>query len=101
MVQKLECECKERKEAEIDSLALFEEIKEYFEEQVLSDVYDDKLVDRPYYVWESGTEKMIWYADKWYKCKVCGCLWEFRYPEFPASGFVRKFPDGSYRERGY
>ena len=37
-----------------------------------------------------------WYADKWYKCKCCGTLWEFRYPDFPAKGFVRKFEDGVY-----
>ena len=39
---------------------------------------------------------MKWYADKWYKCNVCGTLWEFRYPDFPTRGFVRKFPDGKY-----
>ena len=37
------------------------------------------------------------YADKWYKCKCCGTLWEFLYPDFPMKGFVRKFPDGKYR----
>lgn len=40
-----------------------------------------------------------WYADKWYKCKDCGALWEFDYPDFPASGFVRKFDDGVYRPK--
>ena len=94
MVRKLECECQERYEADIDSWALFEEIKKYFEEQVLLDVYKDIPVSKPYYVWQSGKEEMIWCADKWYKCKACGCLWEFCYPDFPAHGFVRKFPDG-------
>ena len=31
-----------------------------------------------------------------YKCNVCGCLWEFEYPDFPAKGFVRKFENGKY-----
>ena len=41
------------------------------------------------------------FADKWYVCNSCGCLWEVVYPEFPAKGFVRKFSDGIYHERGY
>lgn len=101
MVRKLECECGARYEAEIDSWALFQDIKNFFNEQVLLAIYEDIPVDKPYYVWQSGKEKMIWHADKWYRCNDCGCLWELRYPEFPASGFVRKFPDGIYEERGY
>ena len=29
----------------------------------------------------------------------CGCLWEFKYPDFPAKGFVRKFADGIYHQK--
>jgi hypothetical protein len=101
MVRKLECECAERYEADIDTWQLLQDIKHFFEDQVLSGVYEDIPVDKPYYVWQDGKEKMIWYADKWYKCKSCGCLWEFSYPDFPAHGEVRKFPDGIYKERGY
>lgn len=101
MVRKIECECSKRYEAEIDTWKLFEEIKIYFEEQVSVGVYENVSVIKPYYVGKSDIQTLKWYADKWYKCKNCGCLWEFLYPDFPAHGFVRKFPDGVYRERGY
>ncbi len=95
------CECSERYETKIDTWKLFEEIKSYFEEQVSLGVYEDISVTEPYYVGQSDAQTIKWYADKWYRCKICGCLWEFVYPDFPANGFVRKFPDGVYRERGY
>jgi len=101
VVQKLDCECAKRYEAKIDSWALFEEIKTYFEEQVSLGRYEDIPVKKPYYIWQSGKEKMEWNADKWYKCKICGCLWELVYPDFPADGEVRKFADGVYKEKGY
>ena len=50
-------------------------------------------VAKPYY---NGFE---WKADKWYKYKSCGCLWEFKYPDFPAKGFVRKFANGIYHQK--
>lgn len=101
MVRKLECECAERYEAKIDSWKLFQEIKEFFEGQVALAVYEDVPVEKPSYVFISKTEKTEWYADKWYRCKNCGCLWEFTYPDFPGIGSVRKFPDGVYTEEGY
>lgn len=100
MVWKIECECTERFGTKINSVALFEEIKRYFEEQVSLGLYEDVPVKEPYYVWQSGQDKKEWYADKWYKCKICGCLWEFVYPDFPANGEVRKFPDGVYKQKG-
>jgi acetone carboxylase gamma subunit len=101
MVRKIKCECSERYETKIDTWKLFEEIKKYFEEEVLLGTYEDIPVTKPYYVGHSDLQTLEWYADKWYKCKNCGCLWEFVYPDFPANGFVRKFPDGVYSKRNY
>ncbi len=97
MVYKISCECKKRFDADIDSIKLFEEIKEFFKSQVKIGVYEEISVQQPYYIGESALQTIQWYADKWYKCKVCGCLWELVYPDFPAHGFVRKLEDGIYR----
>lgn len=91
------CECNERVETKIDSCSLFEEINAFFKENVMAGVYSDIPVIEPYYIGkgQNGYE-LEWYADKWYKCNVCGCLWEFNYPDFPAVGFVKKFKDGKH-----
>lgn len=96
MVHGLKCECAERYETEIDSYLLFEEIKEFFESQVEGGLYKDIPVKKPYFTGYSNKSTLNWYAEKWYKCKKCGCLWEFRYPDFPEKGFVRKFQNGKY-----
>jgi len=93
MVQEITCECEERYECEINSHSFFLEIKQFFEDQVKVGTYKDVPVDKPYHVGYSMNEAMEWHASKWYICEVCGCLWEFEYPEFPARGFVRKFSD--------
>lgn len=97
MVQ-VECDCKERYDIEINSYKLFEELKEFFEEQVRKGVLNDIPVTEPFHVGYSQVknEDIKWYATKWYKCNVCGCLWEFDYPDFPAKGFIRKFENGLY-----
>ncbi len=99
MVRTIKCECEERMEVKIDSYSLFQEVKVFFEREVAKGIYQDVLVEMPYYVGCSTIkiEKIPWYATKWYKCNDCGCLWEFNYPEFPAQGFVRKFVNGEYR----
>lgn len=98
MVDKIICECVERYPIKINSYLLFEEIKSYFENQVNCGIYEDIPVDAPFYSGYSELSKkdIKWFATKWYKCKICGCLWEFNYPDFPAQGFVRKFEDGQY-----
>ena len=65
----------------------------FFEEQVKEGRFSEVPVEKPYC---NGFE---WKADKWYKCICCGCLWEFKYPDFPAKGFVRKFSDGIYHQK--
>ena len=91
MVQ-VKCDCNDRYDIEINSYRHFEELKEFFEIQVRKGVFTDILVSKPYFIGYSKLkEKEIeWYATKWYKCNVCGCIWEFNYPDFPAKGFVRK-----------
>jgi len=96
MVRKINCECAERYETKINSIALFDEIKLFFDEQVNQHVFEDIPVKTPYYIGRSEIQNIKWYATKWYKCKQCDCLWEFNYPDFPVQGFVRKFEDGKY-----
>ena len=98
MVSKLNCECTERYPTDINSWKLFEEMKIFFEEQAKTGIFDDIPVEEPFYTWHSEEREVKWFAAKWYKCNACGCLWEFRYPEFPAVGKVRKFQDGIYHE---
>ena len=97
-----QCDCDERIGVEINSFQLYEELRKFFEHQVQEGVFCDIPVELPYFCGyglkpEEAKDEFKRYADKWYKCKCCGTLWEFRYPDFPAKGFVRKFPDGKYR----
>lgn len=101
MVRKIECECAERYEAKIDTWKLYQEIKDFFVSQTELGVYEDIPVTKPYFIGHSSTGSLSWFADRWYRCRKCGCLWELTYPDFPAYGFVRKFSDGVYKERGY
>ena len=80
------------------------ELKRFFEKQVEDGIFCDVPVELPYFCGynlkpEEVRDEFKWYADKWYKCKKCGTLWEFKYPDFPAKGFVRKFSDGEYKIR--
>ena len=101
MTELRRCGCSERIGIEINSLKLFEELKAFFEEQAEKEVFSDIKVEQPYFIGhyldlDNLQKQCKYYADKWYKCKCCGCLWEFQYPDFPAMGFVRKFSDGKY-----
>lgn len=99
MVWKLECDCNERVGVKIDSMKLFRELKEFFHTQIEKGIFKEEEVTKPFYIWKGNGEEKKWYATRWYKCLKCGCLWEFNYPDFPASGFVRKFDDGIYYEK--
>lgn len=93
----MKCDCAERIGIEINSYKLFLELKEFFEEQAQKGIFEDVPVEEPYYIgYSEGSAPLYWYADKWYRCNACGTLWEFRYPDFPAVGEVRKFEDGVY-----
>lgn len=98
LVSKLKCDCKERNEIEINSVKLFNELNEFFSNQVEKGLFSEIEVLSPYYSGYSVLKRKVidWHATKWYKCNECGCLWEIKYPDFPAKGFVRKFIDGVY-----
>lgn len=98
------CDCNERMGIEINSYSLFIELKTFFERRVGKGVFEDIPVEKPYFQGYNIPINEIqneykWYADKWYKCKACGTIWEFQYPDFPAKGFVRKFEDGQYHQK--
>lgn len=89
------CDCDERIGIKINSWKQFQELKEFFEGQVEKSVFIELPVDKPYSMIGRS------YADKWYKCLECGVLWEFKYPDFPAIGFVRKISSGEYHMINY
>ena len=96
----IKCDCSERIGIKINSWKLFEELKDFFEEQVKQGVFVDVPVGKPYCVGyhNDGTTRE-WYADKWYQCRCCGVLWEFKYPDFPAQGEVKKLLENDLEER--
>ena len=100
-VPQLKCECKTLHEWNISTSKELDETKSYFRTRTQSGLYTEVSVTEPYYSWRTEKEYRKWFADKWYVCNSCGCLWEVVYPEFPAKGFVRKFSDEIYHERGY
>lgn len=97
MVCKLKCECSNYSETEIKSFSQYKKFESFFLINVEKNNFIELKPKIPYY----SFGKTFWYADKWYKCTICGCLWEYNKPDFPASGFVRKFQDGIYLTRGY
>jgi len=96
MVRKVKCDCNERISIRIDSQKIFSDLKNFFDMQEKLRIMKEDEVKEPFYVWKSGKIEKKYYATKWYRCKVCACLWEFQYPDFPANGFVRKYENGKY-----
>lgn len=100
MVSLINCDCDERIGIKINSWKQFEELKNFFEDQVKKGIFIEIPVEKPYYIgYGMDGKAMKWYADKWYKCLKCGVLWEFVYPDFPAQGSVRKLNSNDYMER--
>ena len=89
------CDCHERIGTKILSYKQFIELKDFFEGQVARGIFADVPVERPYFVSYGINGKLEWYADKWYRCLVCGTLWEVKYPDFPALGKVRKIDESN------
>lgn len=55
------------------------ELKTFFNDQVEKGVFEDIPVEKPYFQGYNIPLHKIrneykWYADKWYKCKVCGSI---------------------------
>lgn len=101
MAWKVECDCEERTKIIIDSLKLFQELLTFFDGQVQNKLFIEEVPNQPYYIWKVDNKEKAWYATKWCRCKACGCFWELNYPDFPANGFVRKFPDSINKERRF
>lgn len=91
-MEKLSCDCHQRIGTAINSQASFEKLRTFFEKRVSTGIFEEVRVKKPYH--SSGNRAL--YAGHWYRCQICGCLWEFIEPDFPAKGRVRKFPDGRY-----
>ena len=96
MVSIENCDCEERSEIKVDTMDLFHELQNYFERQVQAGVFVEEPPQEPYYIWhDSKTHReKKWYASKWYRCTVCGCLCEFNYPEFPIKGVCKEISKG-------
>lgn len=77
------------------------ELKEFFELQTYKGLFTEVEVVQPYFVGYDNERKINYYATKWYKCNVCGCFWEFQYPDFPANGHVRKIWPNNYTQIPY
>lgn len=94
------CDCAERIGIKVNSWIQFEELKAFFKEQTENGVFAEVSVDTPHYIGYSNDGTALeWYADKWYKCRCCGVLWEFKYPDFPAQGEVKKLLENDLEER--
>ena len=91
MVYKVKCDCSERIETEINSIKQFEFFKEFFQEQISKEIFKDIPVQKPISFLDDNNEIVnSSYPDKWYKCQKCGCVWAFKYPDFPAKGMIYK-----------
>lgn len=87
----IKCDCDERIGIEINSYQQFEDLEQFFNEQVEKGIFTEIPVERPHYVWSDNQgNETKWFANKWYKCNGCNTIWEFDYPDFPAKGFVKK-----------
>lgn len=52
-------------------------------------------VSKPFYIgYGIEGDEHKWFADKWYKCKKCGAIWEFIFPDFPSQGSVKNSSGG-------
>ena len=94
------CDCDERIGIKINSWKQFEELKSFFKAQVEKKIFVEKPVKKSCYFGRKRIAGQIkWYADKLYKCEVCGVLWEFTCARFPYLGEVRKFnSDRDYKK---
>jgi len=99
MVQIGDCSCKEHYAIYIDSWDLFVEVKCFLEGEHNKGVFKDITKIKPLDFGTSETgEQILHYTQRLFKCKICDCIWALRYPDFPARGFVGKYPDGKLNE---
>lgn len=91
----IKCDCGNRYGAEITSLKMFDSINAFFIECKNKNIYKEIKIKKPYYTYNYF---LRCYADKWYRCRCCGTLWELEFPDEKGGAWVRKFSDGKYRK---
>lgn len=90
----INCDSEKRYGTEIISLKMFDEINDFFIRCCNNKIYKEKKIKKPYYL---HNYFLRCYADKWYRCKCCGTLWELKFPDEKGGAWVRKFSNGKYR----
>ena len=81
------CICSIVKNKKIDSVKQFEAVNDLLANFVGRGILREMPVSEPYYIGiSSDSQKVSWYADKWYKCNKCGKTWELINPDFPRCG---------------
>lgn len=91
--EKVKCECTNISEGKITSIKQLEVVEKWLEQCVSDGIFIEEVPAKPCYIGYSGNREGKWYATKWYRCKICGCLWEWNQPDFPAAGFLRRISD--------
>ena len=93
----MECDCIERCGTVVCSLKEFDRLSVFFENQVKNGIFKEVFNDKFYNIYRYYSRFGI--DVRWYKCRCCGTLWEFIYPDFEkTNGHIRKFKDGIYNE---
>ena len=90
------CECDEKLVSEHLSLDEAEEV-----ETILSECIQKKLFRKTHPLRIIGYFRMeidetVYRRRKWYKCRKCGCIWEYQMPDEKGGAWIRKFADGKY-----
>ena len=95
------CDCCERTSIDISSDKQLQTVKEFFELNIQKGTFVNVTQKKPYYefIGKDGVSYKN-FADYWYVCNSCGCLWEFKLPDFPANGFVKKHFEGIDKYKG-
>ncbi len=92
----IKCKCDERLKSEHLSLDEAEEV-----ETILSECVKKKLFRKTHPLRIIGYFRMeidetVYRRRKWYKCRKCGCIWEYQMPDEKGGAWIRKFTDGKY-----
>jgi hypothetical protein len=77
----------------VDSYAQIARIDGAIEQRLQENTLAEVLVEQPYSIEFSTDEIGLFVADKWYRCQVCGSLWELVRPDFPTKGIFRKLTE--------
>lgn len=93
-----ECSCNMLDSCDIVSLEQLRQINNFFNRNIKNHIFYEEKNKQPFYEQSDGNRTIRYIAKKWYRCKLCGCLWELNYSDIPLQGFLRKFEDGVYKK---